>query len=138
LNADGQDWGSFSLLADNEFVAQQVSSLPGGVLQAGDVNLDGTVDGADITSLLGYWGQVNRVGNIVVGDWGTRQQGDLNFDGRTDIFDAILLRDSLNAGGANVSLADFFGPSAVPEPSSLALLAIAGLLAVTKVRQRSV
>ena len=130
LNADGRDWGSFSLLEDNEYIQLQLDGLGISTLKAGDVDLDGVVDLDDITAFQGYWGQINEVNNIVIGDWGTRQQGDLNLDGKTDIYDAILLRQELgSAGFAGLSLGSIVGGgTAVPEPTSaVALLLLAGL-----------
>ncbi|QDU90487.1 hypothetical protein Pla175_38920 [Pirellulimonas nuda] len=135
LNADGQDWGSFSLLQDNEFVAMQIASLGIGPLKAGDVNLDGSVNNGDVTAFLGFWQEENLVNGIAIGDWGTRQRGDLNLDGRSDIYDAILLRSEVTAAGGAFDFA-LLGQNPVPEPSTLALGAIIALLTATR-RMRS-
>ncbi|MCO6044268.1 hypothetical protein NG895_10150 [Aeoliella sp. ICT_H6.2] len=129
LNADGQDWGSFSLLEDNDYIASAITNLGIGTLSDGDVDLDGTVDADDIAAFQSYWGSTNLVDNEPTGDWGTRQQGDLNLDGLTDVYDAIILRDELLlAGFGNISLDAIVGGTTVPEPSSVLVLLLGTVL----------
>jgi hypothetical protein len=135
LNADGQNWGSFSLLEDNEYVALQIASLGIGTLKAADVNLDGSVNQSDVTALLGHWRKENIVNGIHIGDWETRQNGDLNLDGKTDIFDAIILRDGLAAAGAGALDLSLFTNPRVPEPGTAAL-AIGALVVLGGVTRR--
>ncbi len=73
----------------------------------GDINYDGLVDGGDYTIWADHYGQSD------VGFSG----GDLNGDGVVNGGDYTLWADNYNLGGA--------GASAVPEPTSLALLATA-------------
>ncbi len=70
---------------------------------AGDVNLDGAVDVFDVNAVSTYWGTAGP-------------QGDANGDGTVDIFDVNLISSNwspINAGSVSV-----------PEPASLALLAL--------------
>jgi len=77
----------------------------------GDVNLDGVVDGEDVNAMSPYVQKENT----------SRLEGDLNYDGRTDHLDYLLVK--LNMGN---SLSD-----QIPEPATLLLLALGacGLLA---------
>ena len=44
---DGENWGTFDLFADNDWIANQIATtVPGGVLDPGDVNKDGEIDSA--------------------------------------------------------------------------------------------
>jgi len=70
----------------------------------GDVNLDGVVDGEDVNAMSPY----------VQKEHTSRLEGDLNYDGRTDHFDYLLVK--LNMGN---SLSD-----QIPEPATLLLLAL--------------
>ena len=78
---------------------------------AGDVNLDGRVDINDLTSVLGNYGNVGM----------TWTQGSLDGDptGTVDINDLTIV---LNAYGSTVAASGGIGVSAVPEPSTIALL----------------
>ncbi len=126
----GQNWGAFFLGSDNEWIAQKLTSL--GVTNVADVNLNGTVfgDGTgspatdDVSALIANWLSVRTVDGVVIGDWTSRQQGDINYDGRTNLLDAFLLHQSLvGGGGAGIDFGLFAG---VPEPSSIVLAAMAG------------
>jgi hypothetical protein len=84
---------------------------------AGDANLDGQVDINDLTVVLTNYGRTGAT-------WNT---GDFIGDGRVDINDlTIVLAHYGHTAGASAS-----GPAAAPEPSALALSAVAlfGLLA---------
>ncbi|QDU56032.1 LamG-like jellyroll fold domain-containing protein [Aeoliella mucimassa] len=131
LNADGQNWGAFSLFDDNHYISHELSSLGIGTLQPGDVDLDGSVDADDVTALVEMWDTPDHVVNgITIGDWGTRQSGDLNVDGRVDLYDAVILRSELLAAGlGSIDLSIFAGGNQVPEPSSFAVLLLATVVA---------
>jgi hypothetical protein len=132
---NGQDWGDFNLGEDNEWIANQLTTL--GVTDSADVNLDGIVNNADVTSFLPDWHSVRLINGRQVGDWISRQNGDLNYDGMVDLDDAYLLHDGLVAagiaGGLNFSLLGV----AVPEPASFAL-AMMSLLGPRAARRRAV
>lgn len=91
------------------------------VFDGGDANLDGAVDGLDVDALAQNFGGT--------GDWST---GDFNGDGLVDGLDVDVLAQNFGAG-QEAGLAAF--NAAVPEPTSLALLGMGGLL-ITR-RRRS-
>ena len=81
-------------------------------LQPGDANGDGRVDINDLTIVLANFGQTGM----------TWSQGDFTGDGTVDVNDLTIV---LSNFGYGVNAA---APSAVPEPSALALLALALLV----------
>lgn len=90
---------------------------------AGDINQDGvlsygTGDPAtdDVAAFVAGWRSTNTTPGLLA-----YQLGDLNFDGKTDLHDAFLLRSALKDQGATLDLATLLGPQAVPEPASLVL-----------------
>lgn len=108
----------------------------------GDINLDGVVTGNgtgsastdDITAFVQGWGWQQGAANVT--SW---KKGDLNLDGTTNAADYFLMRNAaINAGlatGAS-ALSNLFSPSGgVPEPSSLALVAIAASAAACRRRR---
>jgi len=135
----GQDYGTFNLFSDNNWIAGQIAAIPGGVLNMGDINRDGSVDSGDVAALVNNWGKEKRLkGSDVelnVGDWETWGWGDLNTDGLVDLDDAILLNNSLLSAGQGALNFDLL--TAVPEPTSL-VLGLLGwtALCVTRGRQR--
>jgi fibronectin-binding autotransporter adhesin len=94
----------------------------------GDANLDGQVDGSDYTKID------NGFNNHLTG-W---INGDFNYDGVVDGSDYTLIDNAFNNQGASLSpnTADLVmspttqlgGTTAVPEPSTLMLIGIGGLL----------
>ncbi|MCA9260609.1 MAG: hypothetical protein KDA61_15460, partial [Planctomycetales bacterium] len=139
----GMDYGQFDLFADNGWIATQIASLPGGELAMGDVNRDGSVNQADVASLVANWGRVKTFGPALaplnVGDWETWGWGDLNHDGTVDLDDAVLLNDGLIAAGAGALDFSVLGSDAVPEPGtaiSACLAAFAGATARVRRRRR--
>lgn len=136
----GQDYGSFSLFADNEWIANEIATtVPGGVLQVGDVNRDGDVTIAgDVSAFVAGWLSENRLEGfggeqITVGDWNTWGDGDMNLDGVVDLLDWSLI----NAANPSVGAAIAARLAAVPEPASIALVVLGGLLAGATRRRRA-
>ena len=87
-----------STFGRERWIASQIDMIPGGILQPGDVNRDGSVNEADIPSFVAGWrrekllsGSLNE---IYVGDWETLGWGDMNLDGLVDFHDAIVLDDA--------------------------------------------
>jgi hypothetical protein len=138
----GQDYGTFDLFSDNDWIADQITkTIPGGVLQRGDVNKDGAVNGDgtgpvgsdDVSAFVAGWLSENTVpaigGTLAVGDWNTWDDGDMNHDGITDLDDAFILHQALK--GAGFAGLDFTLLAAkVPEPASVALVAFSAIVAM--------
>jgi hypothetical protein len=120
-------YGAFVLQEDNAFIAGQISGKP-----LGDVNLDNSVDESDIVRFLEHWQEVKRINGMVLGDLQTRMNGDLNFDGVIDIFDANMLHKGLLAAGFAGGL-DFSRLAIdVPEPSAATLCLLATIWVVAR------
>ncbi len=123
LNPPGQDWGSFVIQTDNQFIAMSLTGVDG------DVNQDGVLNGDDVDDFIAGWNSRRLVNGQELGDLISLSRGDLNFDGRVDIFDAVLLDNALTGQGlAGLSFA------ALPEPTTLAILGI-GALAIGRRRR---
>jgi hypothetical protein len=124
---NGMDWGNLDLSVDNDWIASQLAAL--GVTDAADVNLDGSVNSNDVTAFLPDWRKVRRVDGVQVGDWTSRQNGDLNYDGIVDLKDAYILHQGLIGAGSAAGLDFSLLGSSLPEPTGAALAAI-GMLFV--------
>ena len=138
----GDDWGELNLNTDNDWIALELDRLAvlAGVpsIPVSDVNLDGVVSGDgtglpdvdDVSAFVDGWLSVRTVNDVRVGDWTSRQHGDLNYDGITNLGDAFMLHQGLlQAGmpGLDFSLL-------VPEPSTsmLVLVACGALMSVRR------
>jgi hypothetical protein len=122
---------NFEFGKDNTYATLPVgiSGLSG---VAGDVNQDGQVNAADIDAMVAGWGKEKRVNNVRVGDKLTVRDGDLNFDGITDLADVFRLHTALLAGtGTGFDFSRL--PGSVPEPSTLLLGTV--LLAASATRR---
>jgi autotransporter-associated beta strand protein len=87
---------------------------------AGDADLSGATDVADLTALLNNYNQTSMV-------WAN---GDFNYDGSVNVADLTALLNNYNKSVGGSVMADLnMRSSAVPEPGTIALLA-AGLLAL--------
>lgn len=112
----GQNWGAFSLFADNDYVDWAVTST------AGDIDLDGDLDQNDKNAFVAGWMHDNVIGGLRIADLASYKKGDLNKDGRTDIFDLALMQNALTLGGlATITAAELAG---VPEPAAAVLFSV--------------
>jgi hypothetical protein len=105
------------------------------VCWGGDINLDGTVNDDDLNQLLSFY---SDAGSVPVTGY---SQGDLNFDGVVNDDDLNYILGNYTDTGSipyyNPPVAPPEGPVAVPEPTSLMLLAAGlafGLFTVAKKR----
>jgi hypothetical protein len=117
---------NFEFGKDNTFATLPVaiSGLSG---IAGDVNQDGLVNQNDINDLVTGWNKEKRINNVRVGDKLTIRDGDLNFDGITNLADVFVLHDALLAGtGSGFDFSRL--PGGVPEPSALVLVTLTFIL----------
>jgi hypothetical protein len=131
LNADGQNWGALNLNVDNDWIAQKLASFGVGPIPDTDLDFDGDTDSADEALFIAGWRSETVVNGLRVGDWNSRQSGDFNYDGVTDLADAFLIHDALAPlGGLN-----FAALGAVPEPTSVVLLLL-GSATLGAVRNR--
>jgi hypothetical protein len=119
-NRAGQDWGDLNLAEDNDWIANELERL--GVDDAADVNLDGMVNMTDVTAFVPDYNTVRRVNNLQVGDWISRQNGDLNFDGATNLKDAFILHEGLIGAGFASGLDFSLLAGNVPEPATAVYL----------------
>jgi hypothetical protein len=127
------DFGTFNFATDNGYAAGILSGV------AGDIDNNGSFGQSDVNAFVAGWLNEKRVNNIRVGDLTTFADGDLNFDGITNLTDAHLLLQVLpGSGSGGVDLSGFFAVTGIPEPSSLLLagLTLAGLM--TYPRRRAV
>lgn len=97
----------------------------------GDINMDGVVDLADAAILQANFGEVE---DAVIGQRVTFASGDLNGDDVVDLLDYNIL--ALDFGNTLVPAPPAAGQAVVPEPATLALMAL-GLVAVTRRQTKS-
>jgi hypothetical protein len=129
------NYGVLNLATDNQWIASQLAGK-----NLADVNLDGVISGDgtgpaatdDVTKLIQGWNSQRTVNGVQVGDWISRQQGDLNFDGVVDLADAFMLRQAFKGVGLDLNMSLF--AVGVPEPSA-ATLAVVSLLALVRRRR---
>ncbi len=123
---DGVDRGTFNLKTDNAFASTFLKP------NSGDVNQDGSLTPADVTAFVSGWGSTKLVNNVRVGDVTTILNGDLNFDGATNLADAGILNAALAAAG--LPALDVTTLS-IPEPTTATLAASLALLATRSMRR---
>lgn len=85
---------------------------------AGDVNQNGSLGPEDVDAFVDGWLSTNTTPGLYA-----YEQGDLNFDGVTDLLDAYLLHQALVMAGSSAAGSVF---SAIPEPAT-GLLFVAGI-----------
>ncbi|MCI0333868.1 MAG: LamG domain-containing protein [Planctomycetes bacterium] len=119
------------LLSDGTVVTEN-AIFSGDPIKLGDYDLDGDVDEADFDVYNA--GLSSDLSGLSA--YAAYQSGDLDGDGDNDKFDFLLFKnaylDDLSGAGNGASLPE----SAVPEPHSILLLAIAGLACIAARRAR--
>jgi hypothetical protein len=92
----------------------------------GDTNIDWSIDILDVANFL-------ALGKFDTGEPATWLEGDFNYDGLVDVLDAsdFLVTGLYNTGNYNTAPGLSGAVAAVPEPSTLALLAGAVVAAVS-------
>ena len=101
-------------------------SLSAAYAAPGDTNLDWSIDILDVANFL-------ALGKFDTGEPATWLEGDFNYDGLVDVLDAsdFLVTGLYNTGNYNTAPGLSGAVAAVPEPSTLALLAGAVVAAVS-------
>jgi hypothetical protein len=129
-NRPAADWGSFNFTTDNAYADFKLTGVPG------DLNHSGLLTQADKDLFIAGWMSKKVINGVQIGDLETFEDGDLNFDGITNIFDLALMQAALaGAGMGGITEADLLGAT-VPEPASLVLLFSAVLAAGSAARRR--
>ena len=100
---------------------------------AGDTNLDGQINGDDYFRVDSGFASAGALSGY--------ENGDLNYDGRIDADDYFIIdsnygNQTLGVFPNAAPLGELAGVSAVPEPASLAGLAVAGAVAFARRRRR--
>jgi len=133
----GSGFGTFDLFSDNAWIANEIANtVPGGVLVNGDVNKDGTVNQSDVAPFVAGWLSSNELAgthnSIAAGDWNTWDNGDMNHDGITDLGDLFIMNQALASAGVAGISASMLSGGAVPEPSTVVLIALAASATLLK------
>ncbi len=107
------------------------NTAPTGLVLVGDVNFDGHVNSADVVALVGALGDLNAYKAAHgLTDAQLSNAADLNGNDLVDNGDLQSLLTLLKSGGGSGSAA------AVPEPASLTLFALGGVLCLAWQRRR--
>jgi hypothetical protein len=110
------DYGAFNFATDNEYADFRLTGV------VGDLNHSGTLTQVDKDAFIAGWLDKKVINGIQIGDLETYEQGDINFDGITNIFDLALMQSALSgAGMGGITEADLLRAT-VPEPASLVLV----------------
>lgn len=130
LSSPATNYGAFNFLTDNAFVASPISGLKG---IAGDVNNDGSLTQTDKDAFIAGWLHKRLVNGVQIGDMASHGEGDLNFDGITNLQDLLVMQNALHGAGiGSISASDL---SAVPEPATIGLL-LSTILTLSKRKRR--
>ncbi|MEO0588087.1 MAG: PEP-CTERM sorting domain-containing protein, partial [Planctomycetota bacterium] len=113
--------GGFNAAAAVTYTADSVDLT---IAVAADANLDLAVDTSDLAILAGAFGSTGQ----------TWASADFNGDGAVDTADLAILAGNF---GVNASPVGALTTAAVPEPGTLALLAIGGLAVATRRRKHA-
>ncbi len=133
-------FGGFTGISDLSYstYSSQIAAARTTFSKMGDVNLDGVVTGSivngvatgDLGILVNNW--LYQAPDADVHTW---MRGDLNLDGRVDLGDFVLMREALGGTIASSTFAQLVAAVSVPEPSALAIAAVA-LIAARPARRR--
>jgi hypothetical protein len=88
------DFGTFSLLSDNDWMLANRSQVPG------DISNNGSRGQEDVDAMVAGWLTTKTVNNIRGGDKTTYAQGDLNFDGITNLTDVQSMIGLIGGSGS--------------------------------------
>jgi hypothetical protein len=122
------NYGSYNFASENDFADFKLTGVPG------DLNHSGTLTQADKDAFIAGWMERKVINGVQIGDLATFEQGDLNLDGITNIFDLAIMQNALpGAGLSPITANDLAG---VPEPTAAALLVLAVAAASLGRRQR--
>jgi len=123
-----RDFGEYAFQNDNDYAAHFKPSNPV------DLTGEGTISLADAQVFASNWlyekelEWVDPLGDdrsLIVGDLISRSKGDFNFDGRVDLADWGLLNSA--SPGVGAMAMTLIQGGAIPEPSTLLMLAVAGV-----------
>jgi len=142
MGPNGTNYGTLDLGTDNDWIARQLASM--NVTSRADVNLNGTVSGNgtgsvandDVSAFVANWGYRQVINGLTVGDWNSRQRGDLNYDGFVDLRDAFILHEGLVLSGGSGLDFSLLNGVIVPEPSGKLMLTIGGALGFARIGRR--
>jgi hypothetical protein len=110
-----------------EFIYLTLTGVSTGLVvedQEGDATGDLAVDEADMAVLLAQFGS----------EYDTTLTADFNGDGYVDIADFVILRANWGAGTTPPSASEL--PSTTPEPATMTMLALGGLMALRRRRRK--
>lgn len=138
-STNGMDWGDFEFAIDNEFAAQNLNGVAGDISGAGG-SPDGVLNSTDVAAFVAGWESENLVDGVAIGDLNSYGNGDLNFDGTTDLEDVFLMHQALAAlplgSELSAQLAAGIRAASVPEPATAALLTVSLAASLTYRRSR--
>ncbi|MEM6332299.1 MAG: autotransporter-associated beta strand repeat-containing protein [Planctomycetota bacterium] len=119
---DGVNLGTIDGFSASAAITYTATSVDLVVALSADANLDGIIDTSDLAILASNFGESDNA-------WAT---ADFNGDGNVDTSDLAILASNFGVDSNPVAA---LGTAAVPEPGTLALLAIGGLAVATRRRQ---
>jgi hypothetical protein len=112
-------YGAYNFASENAFAAFTLTGVPG------DLNHSGTLTQADKDDFIAGWMSRKIVNGLQIGDLETFGDGDINFDGVTNIFDLALMQIALSGAGVGAITAADLARGSVPEPATAALVLLA-------------
>lgn len=131
-SAGAFNYGTYNFATENAFAADPDTGITG---VPGDVNNSGSLTQADKDAFIAGWMDRRVVNGLQLGDLQSFEQGDLNLDGITNIFDLVLMQDALSGAGMGaITAADLAG---VPEPSTGLLFLLAAFAVPRRFRRHS-